>query len=280
MGDDGHRRKQAQADFMKQRRSLHERLSTQRALIGLLQAYPNPTLTEMAGLCGYDFLFLDGEHGVFGESDFLQTLQVLAATDALAMMRLPGHALPAVGRYMDMGADVIVAPNVATAEQAKALVRAMEYPPAGSRGMGASLHSATRYGMDTAAHLKAPRAGVSLLVIIESVLGVANAEEILAVEGVDGAIVGPFDLSADLGCAGDFSQPEFAQALARIEKVAAASGKILGTAPHPGNPLESLVTRGHRLFIVGSDISLIREAMTAQVAKAKSSLETSELGTQ
>lgn len=257
---------------MKARRTLQERLATQRALIGLLQAHPNPALAEMAGMCGYDFLLLDGEHGVFSESDYLQTLQALAAADVLAMVRLGKHDTQALGRYLDMGADVTVVPNVSTAEQARTLARAMEYPPAGTRGFGAPLHRATRYGMDLAAHLKAPRQGVCLVVIIESASGVANVEDILAVEGIDGVIIGPSDLTADLGCAGDFSQAAYARAVARIERAAAARGKLLGTAPHPGSPFEALVARGHRLLIIGDDVSLVREAMSAQVAKARSYL--------
>lgn len=257
---------------MSSRRSLHERLSTRRALLGLLQTHANPTFSVMAGMCEYDFLLLDGEHGVFGESDYLLTLQAIAATDILAMVRVAGHDAHAVGRFLDIGADVIVVPNVSTAEQARASVRAMDYPPIGTRGFGASMHRATRYGMDVGAHLKAPRDGAGLLVIIESALGAANAEEILAVEGVDGAIIGPSDLSADLGCLADFTSPSFADALAMIEQAAASQGKILGTVPHPGSPTEALIARGHRLLIVGSDMGLVRDAMLAQVAQARAHL--------
>jgi 4-hydroxy-2-oxoheptanedioate aldolase len=257
---------------MKPRRTLPERLSTQRALIGLLQTHPNPPLAEMAGMCGYDFLMLDCEHGLFSEIDHLQTLQALAAADVAAMMRLKNHDTQAVGRYLDMGADAIMVPNVSTADEARALVRAMNYPPAGTRGFGAPGHRATRYGMDLAMHLKAPREGVCLLVMIESAPGVANVEDILAVEGVDGVFIGPSDLTANLGSPRDFAQPLYAQAVERIERAASNEGKIIGTAPHPGAPVETLVTRGHRLLIIGADMPLICEAMSAQVAKAKLSI--------
>jgi 4-hydroxy-2-oxoheptanedioate aldolase len=256
---------------MTPRHTLQERLSTRRPLIGLLQSHPNFAMAEMAGLCGYDFLLLDGEHGVFSDSDYLHTLQTLAATKTLALMRFAQHDPQALGRYLDMGVDGIVVPNVSTAEQAKILARAMEYPPNGTRGMGAALHRATRYGMDWAAHLKAPRAGNALIVIIESALGVTNVEEILDVDGVDGVIVGPSDLSANLGQAGNFLNPIYIEAMMRIERAAAERGKIIGTAPHPGSTLGDLVARGHRLLIVGADMSLIREAMSAQVAEAKRS---------
>lgn len=258
---------------MVRRRSLHDRLSTQRALFGLLQTHPNPALAEMAGLCGYDFLIFDGEHGVFSETDHLESLRALACTDALGFVRLAGRDAHALGRYLDMGADGIVVPNVSTAEQANMLVRAMEYPPNGIRGFGASAHRATRYGMDLAAHLKAPRQGACLFVIIESRLGVANVDDILAVEGVDGAIIGPADLSADMGSARDFANPEYLLAVERVEKAAVAQRKIFGTAPHPGFPVETLLARGHRLLIMDADMSLIREAMCAQLATARSHLQ-------
>jgi 4-hydroxy-2-oxoheptanedioate aldolase len=251
-----------------------ERLAARQPLIGLLQSHLNLALTEIACLSGYDFLLLDGEHGVFSDGDYLQTLQTIGPTETLAFIRLADHDSRALGRYLDMGVDGVVVPNVTTAEQAKTLVRAMEYPPTGTRGMGAALHRATRYGMDLAAHLKAPRAGALLIVIIESTLGVTNVEEILAVDGVDGVIVGPSDLSADLGHAGSFHNPAYAEAIARIERVTTTSGKVLGTAPHPGSSLRALIARGHRLLILGTDISIIRDGMSSQVAEARRCVNT------
>jgi 4-hydroxy-2-oxoheptanedioate aldolase len=257
---------------MNPRRTLRERLSTRRALIGLLQVQSNPPLAEMAGWCGYDFLLLDCEHGVFSDRDILHTLQALRAADTLALVRLAKHDLQAVGRYLDLGADAIVVPNVSTVEQAQALASAMNYPPAGTRGFAAPLQRATRYGLDLAAHAKAPRDEVCLIVIVESALGVANVGDILAVDGVDGVIIGPADLSADLGCPGDYSPPAYAQALARVERAAKENDKLLGTAPHPGSPIETLLMRGHQLIVAGADLSLIREALSAHVAKAKACL--------
>jgi 4-hydroxy-2-oxoheptanedioate aldolase len=255
---------------MKSRNTLHQRLSTQATLVGLLQTHPNLALTEMAGMCGYDFLILDAEHGVFSETDYLCAFQTLSGTDLVPMVRLTECDTQAVGRYLDMGAEAIVVPNVVTAEQAQSLVRAMNYPPQGTRGFAAPTHRASRYGLDLAAHLKDPRGGRCLIVMIESSEGVANVEDILGVDGVDGVFIGPFDLSADLGCAGDFSTPAYAQALARVERAAIAQGKVLGTGPHPGYPLDALLARGHRLLLIGADMPLIREGMLAQVAVAKS----------
>lgn len=257
---------------MKPRHVLSQRLAEQKVLLGLMQTVPHPMLGEMAAICGYDFLILDSEHGFFGELEHLQALLTLGSAGIGAFVRMREHDPQAVGRYLDMGADGILVPNVSSAAQAASFARAMEYPPAGIRHCAGPMTRASCYGVDFAAHLKAPRAGTLLAVMIETALGVANVEDILAVAGVDAVIVGPFDLTADLGFPGDFSHPDYTQALARIERAAAAHGKILGTAPHPGNPIEALLARGHRLITVGTDITLLREAMAARVATARACL--------
>lgn len=237
-----------------------------------MQTVPNTALSEMAALCGYDFLILDVEHGYFSEMDCLQALQTLRSTATAALIRLRGHDATSLGHYLDMGADGVLAPNVSTAAQARDLVRAMVYPPNGTRGCAGPMARGCGYGTDFAVHVKSPRDGLILAVMIETALGVANIEEILAVEGVDAVVVGPFDLSADMGYPAEFLHPAYVEALARIEKAAAAHGKLIGTAPHQGNTLESLLERGHRLITIGTDITLIREAMTARVAGAKAAL--------
>jgi 4-hydroxy-2-oxoheptanedioate aldolase len=258
---------------MKRMTSLRERLTTERALFGLQQTHPNPPLAEMAGICGYDFLMLDAEHGVFSEQDYLQTLQALAAVNTSAFVRLAGHDAQAAGRYLDMGVDAILVPNVSTAEQAEVMARAMEYPPSGSRGFGASVHRATRYGLDLQNHLKSPREGVYLIIMIESAIGVSNVDDILAVAGVDGVFIGPSDLSASLGRLKDYTHQTYKQSLERVERATLARGKLLGTAPHAGNPTEALLARGYRLVLLDADMCLIREAMTTQVQEAKACLQ-------
>ena len=219
-----------------------DRLSGSGALLGLLQMGPNPLLVEMTKDCGYDFLLLDGEHGTFNEAEFSQALTALAATDVLAMVRLAGHDLDAMKRYQRMGADVVVVPHVSTQEEACRMAQA------------------------------AIQAKISIIAIIESALGASNAEAILAVDGLAGVLVGPNDLSADLGYEGNYTSAAYTQALERTEHAATRAGKVLGTVPHGKYSLPTLYGRGHRLFILGTDRSLLREAMSAQVAQARRDL--------
>lgn len=238
--------------------------------MGFLQSVPSPAVTELAATSGYDFLILDSEHGLFSELDHFQALLTLSGSDVPALVRLRGHDAQALGRYLDMGADGILIPNVTSAEEAQLMVRAASYPPAGARGFAGALARAARYGADLAAHVRTPRGGIFIAVMIEAMGGVENIDAILDVEGVDGVVIGPFDLTADMGFPGDFSRSGYAEALMHIERSAAARGKVYGTAPHPGYSLRELIARGHRLITLAADMSLFREAMSVQLAQALS----------
>jgi 2-keto-3-deoxy-L-rhamnonate aldolase RhmA len=242
-------------------------LDIQSPLLGLIQTQPNLTVTELAGACGYGFVMFDCEHGLFTDADLIDGFRVLAAFDTLGLVRTANQDPAPIGRYLDFGADVLLAPNVCTLDQAKTLAKALRYPPAGLRGVGGLLHRSTHYGrkgLDAATD-----ASAALLVMIESEEGARNAAEILSVDGVDGAIIGPFDLSADLGCLGKFDDQRFLDAVSRIERSVSSAGKILGTSVYPGTTVEGLYDRGHRLLLVGADVVLIQTAMTAQVQEVQ-----------
>lgn len=197
--------------------------------------------------CGHDFLFVDQEHGVFSQLDYLHTIEAVVSTPLLAMARLADHDALMLRRCVLAGADAIVAPHVSTATQARALAESMR-PTDGTR---------------TAA----------LFVIIESAQGVANAEEILLVDGVDGAFLGPSDFSADLGSRGDYSQPGYADALARVAQVANRVGKSAGTAVHGNYSAGALYALGYGILVLDTDKTLLNEAMKSSLARALASLD-------
>jgi 2-keto-3-deoxy-L-rhamnonate aldolase RhmA len=242
---------------------------TQIPLLGILQVYPHSCIAEIAASCGYDFVMLDAEHGVFSDSEMLSAVQMVAGTGLQAWVRFRGKDRDAVGRYLDMGADAIIAPNVTCAEQAVEFARSMVYPPSGTRGFSAPVQRQTRFGADLVAHIAAPRGQALLLVLLESREGVRNAAAILETEGVDGAIIGPGDLSADLGGIGRFDTADYIEAVRTIERAVSATGKMLGTAPHPGHDPEVLTARDYRFLILGSDVDLFRQSMLARIEHAR-----------
>jgi len=239
---------------------------------GLLQTVPNTIVSYIAALSGYDFIVLDSEHGTFYEPDYLPAMLATGTFDLTTIVRLRGQDPTSLGRCLDMGIDGIMVPNVTTAHQATELVKAMHFPPKGSRGYAGSIARSSGYGLELEDYRKPDP---FLSVMIESEEGVDNVDEIVRVNGVSAVVVGHFDLSASLGIPGDFAQPAYERALGRIEGAAATHGKTLGSAPHPSYPVERLIARGHRLITLSVDTKLIREAMTAQITAGNQAIAAS-----
>ena len=258
---------------MMSHQSIQDRLGKKPSVIGVLQIYPSRTFAELAGLTGYDFVVLDLEHGLLTDVDVFHAVQATSALDIAVIVRPRDHDPRTLGRHLDFGVDGFLIPDVSTAGQAKALVEALHYPPHGTRGFAAPAHRSSRFGFALDAHKASPRGNAFLAVLIESARGVASVDAILAVDGIDAAIIGPADLSAHLGAVGDFSSPAFKAAFERLEGAASTHGKIAGAAPLPDQQLAALFRRGHRLFILGSDTSLMRGAMLSRIAEAEKTLK-------
>jgi 2-keto-3-deoxy-L-rhamnonate aldolase RhmA len=235
-------------------------------MFGLMQTIPLPALTELAVWSGYDFVILDCEHGVVDEPAQIACLQVLSATNTLSAVRVKPRDWPSVGRYLDFGASGIVMPDVQTAEDAAVFVASANYGPNGTRSSTRATR-ALRYGLKAA--VAAPPL---LLATIEGARGAANVEAIAATPGLGGLVIGPSDLSADLGCPYDFAADAYVKAFNHIEPAAAKVQLLIGTIAHPGFPMERLITGGHRFLIVSADIAIIREGYESKLAQARGNL--------
>ena len=247
-------------------------LAEQRAQIGLWVGLADHYTTEICAGAGFDWLLLDGEHSPNDLRTLLQQAQVVAAYPAThAIARVPmGHGHTGemlLKQYLDLGLQTLLVPMVDTAEQAKAIVRGMRYPPDGVRGMGGA--RASRWGRYPD-YAKQANGEVCLLVQAESQLAVDNIEAIAAVDGVHGIFIGPADLSASLGHPGNSGHPEVQaaidQAITRIVKTGKAAGIL--------TPDEALARHylalGATFVAVGLDNNLLARATTALAAKFKS----------
>lgn len=217
-------------------------------LIGLFLSRPGDLIVEMAGLHGFDFVVVDGEHGRFEERDYAPVLASIAGSGMIGMVRVSGHDAEELRRRLRDGADAVVVPHVATEEEARFFAEAVR---AGSAD---------------------PTRRAGFIALLESAAGAENAERILAVEGVDGAFIGPNDLSADLGTPGDYDGDAYRDAVERIERACAATGKLVGTVPLGEHTLARLRDRGHRLLVVGVDAWTVGDAVRELATEARIAL--------
>jgi 2-keto-3-deoxy-L-rhamnonate aldolase RhmA len=185
--------------------------------VGTLVVLPVTEATEMLSSLGFDFLFLDLEHGLITPGTLAAHAQ---ASRVPVLARIDSSAETAVMGAADAGIDGIVAPHVCTVGQAADLVRWSTYPPGGTRGVGLTRN--TLLGAALGPALTAP--GPMVVAQIEDAAAVPAAGGIAAVDGVAALFVGPYDLSASLGVPGDFEQPQFTEALCTIADAAHAAG--------------------------------------------------------
>tara|TARA_R100001143_G_scaffold63461_1_gene70685 strand:- start:3942 stop:4727 length:786 start_codon:yes stop_codon:yes gene_type:complete len=195
---------------------------------GLWLGLCNALSAELCGHCGYDWLLIDAEHAPNDLNSIHTQLLAIENTPSHAVIRLVDDNPALIKQVLDLGAQSLLIPMVETADQASALVSAVHYPPAGTRGVGTALARAARWNqVDN--YMQQADAEVCLLIQIESVTALENLDDILAVEGIDGVFIGPADLAGSMGHLGNSAHPEVVSAVESAIARIRASGKAAGT---------------------------------------------------
>ena len=203
-------------------------LAERRPLLGLFINFAAPAIVEMAGYIGYDFVFIDAEHGPQDCETCEHMVRAAESAGIVPIIRLPYPEPNLINRYLDTGAMGVLVPHVSSAEVARAVVDAARYYPQGHRGAGARTRAGdfgfTRSGADYAAWANAE---TLVLGILEDDGLDANLPEILKVEGFDGFVIGPSDLAQSLGLPGQVRHPKVMEAVNAISRQVLASPKLL-----------------------------------------------------
>jgi len=228
--------------------------------LGLANAY---TADICAG-AGFDWLLIDSEHAPNDTGSVLAQLQALEAYTSHPVVRIAAADCTRIKQMMDIGAQTILVPCVESAAQALELARGMRYPPDGTRGVGAALARAARWGGNTD-YLAGADAEACLVVQIETLAGMSNAAAIAAVEGVDALFIGPADLAAALGHRGDAGHEKVQAAICELVGAVRSAGKPVGILAADETLARQYIDWGCMFVAVGIDTVLLRIA-TQQLA--------------
>jgi 4-hydroxy-2-oxoheptanedioate aldolase len=197
-----------------------------RQQIGLWCTLPSSFTAEALAGCGYDWLLIDTEHSPGDPLTVLEQLQALAPYPTHAAVRPASNDAVLIKRLLDCGAQTLLIPYVQNAEEARAAVAAMRYPPAGIRGF-AGITRATRFGA-VPDYARRVEEELCLLVQVETKSALAEIEAIAAVDGVDGIFIGPADLAASMGFVGNPGHAEVKAAVEDAIRRIRAAGKPAG----------------------------------------------------
>ena len=247
---------------------LKEKMQRGELLTGCMVQGAFPALVVICGLAGFDFVFLDAEHGALSARDCEELVRAAEVRSAVPLVRVPNAAADTILRYLDVGAMGIILPGVSTKEDAEQAVRAAKYHPQGQRGLNAV--RASDYGMtqSLADYVKEANRETIVLAIIENGHALENLPKILAVDGLDGVILGTADLSQSLGVPGQGQHPSVRAAYETFVAEGLKSGKTIGTVVRAGECAADYRAAGVSMLI-SSAYSLFGTAAKRFVTEAK-----------
>jgi len=226
----------------------------------------SPGMATILSNAGCRFVFYDMEHTGLG----FETLKWLFAScrglPIEPMVRVPRGEYTWLARSLDLGARGVMVPMVESAEQARAIVQACRYPPAGRRGAAFGFAQDDYTGGDVADKVRRANERTLVVAQIETEHGLANVESIAAVDGIDVLWVGHFDLSNFLGIPARFDDPRFDAAMRRVAEVARRHGKAAGFMATDRAWVERVRAMGYTMIAVGTDPGLLGAAVGQLVA--------------
>jgi len=204
-----------------------EKLKEGRILTGSVTTFTDPAVTEIAAESGFDFCWIDGEHGILDRNTAMLHMMALKGTGVAPFYRVPACDHTEIKRIIDLAPAGIIVPMILTAEDAAKAVAACRYPTEGNRGAG--FRRGLCYGtMPLPEYLDRARRAPLVILQIEHIEACRNIDAILAVPGVDSVLIGPYDLSFSMGKPGMFTDPEVKETIDTVCRKARAAGKILG----------------------------------------------------
>jgi 4-hydroxy-2-oxoheptanedioate aldolase len=242
--------------------SLRERWQRGEATFGAWCTIPSSWTAEVASRLGHDWVCIDTQHGLIGYDTMLPMLQAISAGGASPLVRVPWNEPGAIMKALDAGAAGVIVPMVNSAEQAKAAVDVMRYPPEGSRSMGPV--RARDVGGDWQRPLS--------IVMIETVQAVDSADEILGVPGIDAVFVGPNDLAVSAGLESSYEgrHPQHRRLIERIAEAARTNGVAAGIMCGTAEVARQWHEVGFVMLGLQSDTRLLADATAELLAAARS----------
>jgi 4-hydroxy-2-oxoheptanedioate aldolase len=215
----------------------------------------------------HDFLFMDMEHGAFTVQEATQISLAALCAGIAPVVRICADALDEGTRLLDNGTLGIVVPHVDTRKQARRIADAFHYPPMGTRSWGGPPPIYGYMAPHVAEAQQAINDEVLTVVMIESPEAVKNADDIASVDGIDVLLIGSFDLTSELGIAGQMGHPKLIDAYQKVGDACRRHGKALGMGGINGDEdARRYIAMGSRFITSGNDHSFI---VSGSVERAK-----------
>lgn len=225
-----------------------------------------PGIARICANAGAEFVMYCMEHTGIGFETLKPQFALCRALGIAPLVRVPATEYHFVARALDSGALGVMVPLVDTAEQAARIVSFTRYPPQGRRGAAFGFAHDDYQGGDVVEKMRAIHERTLVICMIETRAGLDHVEAIAAVDGVDVIWLGHFDLTNFLGIPGQFSHPQYREAVKRIAVAAAKHGKNAGYMAATAELGREYLAHGYRMIATGTDQALLQNAMHGLIA--------------
>jgi len=262
---------------MKSSNPVREALINCRPTIGTWIQIGHPGISEVLSHAGFDWIAIDCEHTDIDVSEVSNIVRGMSKTSAVPVVRVAENDTLGIRRVLDVGARGVIVPMINTAEQAEKAVAAAKYPPRGVRGFGFA--RANEYGSTFDEYITAANDDIFVVAQIEHIDGVNNLEQILAVDGIDGVFVGPYDLSGSLDIPGQLDDPRVKDAVSKLRRVCKAAGKSAGLHVVAAEPekIRQAFKDGFTFVALSMDTVLLRKSAQTCLEAARTQIRTTRM---
>tara|TARA_B110000305_G_C19462041_1_gene655185 strand:- start:4946 stop:5734 length:789 start_codon:yes stop_codon:yes gene_type:complete len=252
---------------------LKSKLNSNTLSLGSWITIPSQQVVEIMGTAGLEWLCIDLEHAPISIESACNLIGHIQGNGMQALVRVSKNEEVVIKRVLDAGADGIIVPMIKSKKDAIEAVSYVKYPPTGKRGVG--LNRAQKYGCDFKNYKNWTENNVVIIPQIEHIEAVNNLEEILSVKGIDGLIVGPYDLSASMGYPGDYNRDDVKKALQKIDLITKKMNKPLGFHVIESNHemVIKKIVKGYSFIAFSIDFFFLGDLLRSEMSKLKSKLK-------
>ena len=251
------------------RGDLKRKLENNELTLGSWLTINHQSVIEIMATAGFEWLCIDIEHSAISIGDVINLIGHIQGNGMEALVRVNDNNPVIIKRVMDAGANGIIVPMVNSIEDAKKAVSSVKYPPTGSRGVG--LSRAQNYGIGFTEYQEWLKNDAVIIAQIEHINAVNELSGILEVPGIDGIIVGPYDLSASMGHPGEFDRDDVIEALKKVDKTCLEKGRPLGFHVISSDHQKTLdkIDAGYTFLAVSLDFFFLGDLARGEMAALK-----------
>lgn len=237
--------------------NLRKKFRNRELVFGTWTSFGHPQITEIFARSGCDFVGIDIEHSTISLEQSLRIIEAAQSLGVACLPRIASHNMEMIKRLLDSGANGLIVPMVSTPEEVSNLVKWSKFSPVGNRSFG--IARAQGYGFDFDQYIKEWNEKSSMIVQIESQEGVKNIDQILKNDSVDGAMIGPYDLSGSMGIPGQLDHPKIKEACKIVIEACKKHNKTSGTQviEPDQNSIQEKIKEGFNMIVLASDIFLL-----------------------